>query len=139
MTRKRLYKLLLSTGMQRNATAALLDLPARSDLTNEDVLHMLMMTVLPGRWLSNVTRHYHAAPVRYCGKIIAIRRGSAPHTMQIVTVMAEELQNSLPPQASYTIFGRGNGKTVLHRYETINQIAINILANLIDLGGNNNA
>lgn len=136
MTRKRLYKLLLSTGMQRNDAQKIMCSREATLLTHRAQLRLAVHTCLPAMWLHYVYNSFGAMPARYRGQLCALRWDGGKFGFTVTTVMAPELMAELPQPQHVLPVRTGH----IRRVRSLNQAAILTLAKLEDIsGGDNNA
>lgn len=138
MTRKRLCKLFMSCGLQRNVVQRFmctLELMRHAGwyVTNEDVLRSMVMINLPTIWLKWLERA-DVFPVRVDGRLVALSCDDNRAGCVARSVMAAEIQRQLPSvvHANNTRAARATGHENLALQVAINQVTAEWLLQLPD-------
>lgn len=92
MTRKRLKRLLMACGYQRNQVEMMMDACRRTMPTHEHSLRGLVMYGAHQQWALRCGEHII---VRYCGMILAMA-GNSARTLRVVSVLPAEIACYLP-------------------------------------------
>ena len=128
MTRKRLLRVLMGTGMQRNKAQLLVDFVQRHGDTHADGLRYLTRTMLAGRWMDQAEWRCNGQIIRQDGRLCIVRmeRGQ----IRLLSVLPPEIEQHIPMTPRCIRWGRGNGKTQVYQTVNLNLVFLQVLAQI---------